>query len=62
MNTAILDPEPIVHINSSTLHDNVLVDDTGVLIGADEPTGKRFGLADLWNVRKRRRHFSIYRN
>ena len=26
------------------------------------PASRRFGLVDLWHIRNRKRHFSIYRN
>lgn len=62
MNAEILSMEPIVIEKTRERHVVPLINKTEtILLQKALPENRRFGIADLWKIRKERRHFTYYR-
>lgn len=63
MHTAFVRTDTIV-IEQSFINDPAPTwkETEGMITEAILPAKRSFGIIDLWSVRKRKRHFSVYRN
>lgn len=62
MNTDIVSMDPIIIDEMLEEPANPLIIETGAeLPETPKPLHRRFGIVDLWKIRRTKRHFSFYR-
>ena len=62
MNVEILSMEPIVIKKTREKHVIPLINKTETILPQTAlPENRRFGIVDLWKIRKGKRHFTYYR-